>query len=115
MIALAMAASTAGAHAYLDAASPADGSSGPAPAEIRLRFTEEIELEFSALVLKDASGRRMITSKSRQPAPNTLAVDVGPLPPGAYTVEWRVLSVDTHITDGVVRFEVAPAGSRRGR
>jgi methionine-rich copper-binding protein CopC len=31
----------------------------------------------------------------RQPAPNTLTVDLQPLEPGAYLVEWRVLSVDS--------------------
>ena len=117
LVALSLAATSSGVwpHAYLDAASPADGSSGPSPAEIRLRFTEDIEPEFSTLVLKNAAGARVPTGKPRQPAANSLAVDVGPLAPGSYTAEWRVLSVDTHITDGVVRFTVAPPTWPRGR
>jgi methionine-rich copper-binding protein CopC len=35
------------------------------------------------------------------------------LGPGSYTIEWRVLSVDTHVTDGVLRFTVGPARSSR--
>jgi len=30
------------------------------------------------------------------------------LAPGAYKVIWRVTSVDTHVTNGDFRFEVAP-------
>jgi methionine-rich copper-binding protein CopC len=28
------------------------------------------------------------------------------LEPGSYTIEWQVLSVDTHITQGVLRFTI---------
>jgi methionine-rich copper-binding protein CopC len=36
-----------------------------------------------------------------------------PLEPGSYRVEWKALSVDGHITHGVLKFEVAapPAAS----
>ncbi len=43
----------------------------------------------------------------RRIAADTLAVDLKPLSPGVYTIEWRVLSVDTHITEGVLRLTVA--------
>jgi methionine-rich copper-binding protein CopC len=43
----------------------------------------------------------------RRLAEDTLAVDLRPLRPGTYTIEWQVLSVDTHITDGVLRFTVS--------
>jgi methionine-rich copper-binding protein CopC len=39
-------------------------------------------------------------------ANDTLAVDLIPLAAGNYSVEWQVLSVDTHITDGILRFTV---------
>jgi methionine-rich copper-binding protein CopC len=43
----------------------------------------------------------------RRLADDTLAVDLKPLRPGPYTIEWQVLSVDTHITDGLLRFTVS--------
>lgn len=99
-------------HAYVDTSSPADSATLAAPREVVLRFTETVELEFSTVVVKSKIGETMSVGRIRQPAANTLAVDLKRLPPGAYVIEWRVLSVDTHVTDGVLRFTVAPA--RRG-
>ena len=48
--------------------------------------------------------------KLRKLADDTVAIDLKPLAPGNYTVEWQVLSVDTHVTEGVLRFTVAPGG-----
>lgn len=99
----------ASAHAYVDASTPADRSTLPrAPTEVRIRFTEAIELAFSSITVKSAGGKTVSAGAVRQPAPNTLTVDLQPLEPGAYLVEWRVLSVDTHITDGVLRFTITP-------
>jgi copper resistance protein C len=35
-------------------------------------------------------------------------VSLRPLSPGSYKVVWRVLSVDTHTTEGSFSFSVAP-------
>jgi methionine-rich copper-binding protein CopC len=37
-----------------------------------------------------------------------LRVSLPPLPAGRYTVAWRVLSVDSHVTEGTFSFRVAP-------
>jgi len=37
-----------------------------------------------------------------------LRVSLPVLPPGAYRVTWRVLSVDAHVTEGDFTFDVAP-------
>jgi methionine-rich copper-binding protein CopC len=37
-----------------------------------------------------------------------LWVSLPSLAPGTYRVTWRVLSVDTHVTEGDFTFEVAP-------
>ncbi len=37
-----------------------------------------------------------------------LRVPLPPLPPGTYKVIWRVLSVDSHVTEGDFTFRVAP-------
>jgi len=38
-----------------------------------------------------------------------LRVPLKPLAPGTYRVKWRVLSVDTHVTEGDFTFRVAGA------
>jgi methionine-rich copper-binding protein CopC len=105
----------ASAHAYVDMSTPADRSTLPqAPTEVRLRFTETVELAFSRITVKSSSGKTVTRGALRQPAPNTLAIDLEPLEPGTYRIEWRVLSVDTHITDGVLRFAIAPRRTGTG-
>jgi methionine-rich copper-binding protein CopC len=37
-----------------------------------------------------------------------LRVSLPALPAGRYTVAWRVLSVDSHVTEGTFSFRVAP-------
>jgi methionine-rich copper-binding protein CopC len=37
-----------------------------------------------------------------------LRVSLPPLSPGTYRVVWRVLSVDTHVSEGDFTFDVAP-------
>ena len=100
------------AHAYPMISIPADGAVlRERPREIRIQFTEGVELEFSRIVVKNSHGEKVSQGNLRRPAQDTLAVDLRPLAPGAYTIEWQVLSVDTHVTDGTLRFTVA-AGAK---
>jgi len=57
--------------------------------------------------VKSSAGELVSQGKVRRLAEDTLAIDLKPLRPGSYTVEWMVLSVDTHITEGVLRLTVA--------
>lgn len=99
------------AHAYLASALPADGSTvTQAPREIRIQFTEGVELEFSRIDVKSSNGEKVSQGKLRKVAEDTLAVELKPLPAGNYSIEWQVLSVDTHITEGVLRFTVKTTG-----
>lgn len=99
------------AHAFLDRALPAVGSTvhGP-PAEVRLWFTQELEPAFSTVRVFDKKGRqvdRMDKQLDRSDA-TLLKVSLQQLAPGTYRVVWRVLSADTHVTEGDFTFEVAP-------
>lgn len=99
------------AHAYPDLVSPPDGATlAQAPPEVRIQFTEGVELEFSRIDVKIATGQSVTKGKIRRLAADILAIDLLPLGPGSYAIEWRVLSVDTHITQGVLRFTVNPSG-----
>jgi methionine-rich copper-binding protein CopC len=99
------------AHAYPAAVSPSDGTTvTEAPREIRMRFTEGVELEFSRIEVKNAAGERVTQGKLRKIADDSLAIDLRPLVSGSYVIEWQVLSVDTHITEGQLRFTVKLTG-----
>ena len=108
-LSVAIAAGNASAHAYPDEVSPGDGATvAQAPGEVRIKFTEGVELEFSRIDVKNATGQRVSKGSVRRAGSDTLTIDLLPLEPGGYTVEWQVLSVDTHITQGVLRFTVKP-------
>jgi hypothetical protein len=99
------------AHAFLDHASPAVGSTVHAPpAAVRIWFTQELEPAFSTVRLVDAAGTQVATAAAEVDAKDRtlLVLTLPALTPGRYKVFWRVLSVDTHVTDGSFGFEVAP-------
>jgi hypothetical protein len=102
---------TAGAHAFLERAEPRVGSTvRTPPAQVRLWFTERLEPAFSTLRVVNETGQRVDKEDSQvaPSAPKQLRVSLPPLPVGTYRVRWRVLSVDTHVTEGDFTFRVAP-------
>jgi len=99
------------AHAYPAVSIPNNGATvKEPPREVRIQFTEGVEIAFSQITVKGANGEVVSQGKLRQLAEDTLAIDLKPLNPGNYTVDWQVLSVDTHVTDGVLRFTVGASG-----
>jgi len=103
-------ASPASAHAFLDHASPAVGSTVHAPpAQVKLWFTQKLEPAFSNAQVSDASGKRVDQADARVDDGDrtVLTVSLPQLAPGRYRVKWRVLSVDTHVTEGDYSFDVA--------
>lgn len=104
-------AAGAGAHAFLERADPRVGSTlRTPPAQVRLWFTESLEPAFSSVQVLTEAGQR-VDKEDSQVDPSNLAllrISVPPLPPGSYKVIWRVLSVDSHVTEGDFSFRVAP-------
>ena len=101
----------AAGHAFLDHANPLVGSTvHGSPAEVKLWFTEALEPAFSTLRVVDQAGAQVDQgNKAVDPGdPALLKVSLRPLAPGSYKVVWRVLSVDTHTTEGSFSFSVAP-------
>jgi methionine-rich copper-binding protein CopC len=99
------------AHAFLDHARPAVGSTvHGSPAQLKLWFTQRLEPAFSAAQVLDHSGKRVDKADARVDASDAtvLLLSLPPLAPGTYRVTWRVLSVDTHVTEGDFTFDVAP-------
>jgi len=101
--------SQAWAHAFLDHSEPKVGSAITiAPAEIKLWYTQDVEPAFSSIEVRDADGKKVDNKDSHRDAKNKslLTVSVPPLQPGTYTVLWRVVSVDTHKTQGHFQFTI---------
>ena len=103
--------SVAHAHAFLDRAAPAVGSTvhGP-PALVKLWFTQPLEPAFSTIKVLDQTGKQVDNGDKTLDAadPTLLRVSLRRLPPGTYRVVWRALSVDTHVTEGDFTFHVVP-------
>jgi hypothetical protein len=103
--------SLAGAHAFLDHATPAVGSAvHGAPAQVRLWFTQQLEPAFSSVRVLDRSGKQVDKGDPQVDRADTMLLQVSlpQLAPGTYRVAWRVLSVDTHVTEGDFTFDVVP-------
>ena len=103
---LLLATGGASAHAMLDHAEPRVGNKvATAPREVTLWFTQKLEPAFSTITVTDAAGQRVDTGKTRVNG-NQMSVSLRSGGSGTYHVTWRVLSVDTHTTDGNFTFEV---------
>jgi methionine-rich copper-binding protein CopC len=99
---------TAHAHAQLQSADPRVGSTvSAAPSVLTLNFSEGVEPAFSSVQVTDSAGRRVDAGRLRVNG-QQVQVPLRALGPGQYNVRWRVLSVDTHTTQGSFGFEVRP-------
>jgi copper resistance protein C len=104
-------AGTALAHAMLQRASPAVGSTVAAsPSRVELWFSERLEPAFSTVKVLDAGGRQVDKGDAAVDAKDRtrIAVSVPPLLAGRYRVVWRAVSVDTHATTGDHTFDIGP-------
>jgi methionine-rich copper-binding protein CopC len=94
------------AHALLDRAEPRVGNKVAAPPhQLTLWFTQKLEPAFSGVTVTNAAGERIDSGKPRVSG-NQMSVSLRPGGSGTYHVNWKVLSVDTHTTDGSFTFEV---------
>ena len=99
------------AHAQLRQADPPVGAMvHSAPTQVELSFSEAIEPRFSSVAITDAAGVQ-IDKRDLHAIPGDakhVAIGLGTLSPGIYTVIWHATSVDTHKTEGTFTFTVAP-------
>ena len=68
------------------------------------------EPAFSTLRVLDKDGKQ-VDRRDKKIDPRDrmqMSVSLPPLPAGTYRVQWRALSVDTHVTEGDFTFAVAP-------
>ncbi|EOF9298934.1 CopC domain-containing protein YobA [Enterobacter bugandensis] len=97
------------AHAHLEQQSPAADSQVASPQVLTLNFSEGIEPGFSGVVVTDAQKQVIKTGTATRDEKNKAQLTVPleqTLAPGAYRVDWHVVSVDGHKTKGSYRFSV---------
>jgi len=102
---LAFGAPAARAHAFLDHANPAVGSTvATAPQQLTLWFTQKLEPAFSSVEVMGPKGASV--GGKTEVNGNTMHVGIRTAGPGTYHVHWQALSVDTHKTQGSFSFTV---------
>jgi hypothetical protein len=98
------------AHAELDTAEPADGSTVEvAPTEIVMTFTQDLDPSQSSIVVV-AGGSEVASGGEVDPADlRRMTLALPALEPGAYEVRWTTLSAeDGELARGVTSFAFTP-------
>ncbi|MFI1912242.1 copper resistance CopC/CopD family protein [Nocardia sp. NPDC020380] len=107
-------APSASAHAVLVASSPADGARvDQAPRQVTLTFDEAVGLIPGAERVIGLDGTRADTGEVRlADGGRTIVIALRAAPAdGTYSASWRVVSADTHIVSGSIRFGIGAAPS----
>ena len=95
------------AHAHLERSTPADGSTlNAVPEALEMRFSEPARL--TALWIQHDQEPRQAVKGLPTSMDRALRVGLPALAPGVYSIAWRAVSADGHITSGTLRFTVAP-------
>jgi methionine-rich copper-binding protein CopC len=105
----ALIASHAAAHAQLERAVSAAGSAvRESPPRLTLWFSQRLEPAFSKVRVLNSKGKQVDNGDAQVDGADArmLSVSLPKLSPGTYRVRWRVLSVDTHVSEGHFTFDV---------
>jgi methionine-rich copper-binding protein CopC len=79
------------------------------PTSVILRFNSGIEEAFTRVTLVTEGGAQQPLEVAPADGPATVSVRLPALPAGSYALRYRVLAVDGHVTENVLRFSIAPA------
>ncbi len=105
--ALIIAAGPALAHASLVRANPARDATVAPLRTVQLAFSAHIETRFSTVQVVSAAGQTLAGESEVGSDNRTLTATLDrPLVPGAYRVEWRIVSADGHRMQGDYGFMV---------
>jgi methionine-rich copper-binding protein CopC len=104
--AAALATGLARAHAHLEKATPAEGSTLTAsPPALELTFSEAARVT-ALWIQKDQEPKQPIKNVPTTSG-TTLHVALPTLTTGDYSVTWRVLGADGHVTSGALHFRIS--------
>ena len=107
VIAILLTARESAAHAKLQTASPpANSQLDQSPSEIKLSFTEPIEVRLSKITVRSAKQSQAPSVSSVPGDRRSCIAGLTPLKAGAYVVDWQVVSSDGHATSGSYSFTI---------
>jgi copper transport protein len=110
LVATAVVAPPAGAHATLQSSQPAQQSSvDRAPTELLLRFDQSVTIVDRSIEVMASDGTRVSGPVTAADGGRVMRASLRGVARGAYTVRWRELSADGHIGAGVFTFGVGVA------
>jgi len=99
--------SPAWAHNALAAASPAKKATlKKAPTEVKLRFLQKLDPDYTTITVSDASKQKVATSAPKVSGQTGTVTFTDTLANGAYTVAYQVVSTDGHTVKGSYEFTV---------
>ena len=100
-------ASPVHAHAVIKESKPAENGTVAGPdVDLSVRFNSRVDHARSKLSVSAGKGEPTLVSIAPDSPADALTGRATGLAPGAYRLNWQVLSVDGHITRGVVPFKV---------
>ncbi|MSO75404.1 MAG: copper resistance protein CopC [Alphaproteobacteria bacterium] len=107
LLALVAGSDPAWAHAIVVHSAPAAGETvALPPSQVMVRFNGRIDHKRSVLSLGQSDKKAHTLAILGDAPANELRAPLAAVPPGAYRLQWQVLSVDGHITRGVISFTV---------
>ncbi|MEU4236040.1 copper resistance CopC family protein [Actinoplanes sp. NPDC026619] len=113
LLAMLLPSAPAWAHNSLAESSPAAGATlTAAPGEVRLRFLQKLNPQFTTIVVSDAAKQRVPTGEPAVDGATGRVTISGALANGGYTVAYRTVSVDGHVVQGSYAFTVADPAAR---
>lgn len=98
----------ASAHSFPEQEIPPAGTTlTEPPAQVTIKYDAPIEKLFASLEVINSAGQNVAMGQPEvSPDGWKLSVPVNKLQPGEYTVQWRVVCIDTHHTQGSYSFTV---------
>jgi copper transport protein len=104
------------AHASLEASDPESNATFPTgqpPSQIKLEFSESVQLPEQAVRLLASSGNAVsgVGSAHHGADDSTVVTSLPKLTDGTYVVNWRVVSADSHPINGAYTFTVGKASA----
>jgi len=99
------------AHSFPESETPPAGATlAQPPSQIVIKYDAPIEKLFASIKVVNGQGQDVAAGAPAVSADGSeLSIQLSKLAPGNYTVEWRVVCIDTHHTEGSYGFSVAGA------
>lgn len=92
------------AHTALKSSDPAKNARVEIVRKVTLTFTESVR--FPVVLVRGADGKRYESGRPEVDGPMVIQAVADSVPPGAYTIAWRVVSDDGHPVEGEIPFTV---------